>query len=224
MASDVDICNLALAHLGDAADVASIDPPEGSAQADHCARWYPIARDQLLEKHTWSFATKRVQLAQLGNAWPEWQYIYAVPDDCLRVFAVLPPNATDDYSVGLPLPRPTTYDYFDAPTQQYVPQDFVTEADADTGDVILYTNVPQAVGRYIARVTDTTKFSPLFVQALSRLLASYLAGPVIKGQEGMQVATGQYRAFLLALSEAITADSNTRQVKPRHVVSWVARR
>ena len=36
MASDVQICNIALAHLGDTATVASINPPEGSAQAEHC--------------------------------------------------------------------------------------------------------------------------------------------------------------------------------------------
>ena len=49
MASEVDICNLALGHLGDNATVASLNPPEGSVQAQHCARFYPIARDALLE-------------------------------------------------------------------------------------------------------------------------------------------------------------------------------
>ena len=48
MASAVDICNLALSHLGDTATVASLDPPEGSAQAEHCARFYPVARDALV--------------------------------------------------------------------------------------------------------------------------------------------------------------------------------
>ena len=59
MSSEVAICNLALAHLGDSATVASIDPPEGSAQSEHCARFYPIARDALLEMHAWKFATRR---------------------------------------------------------------------------------------------------------------------------------------------------------------------
>ena len=59
MASEVDICNLALSHLGDTATIASLDPPEGSAQAEHCARFYPIARDSLLEMHAWGFATSR---------------------------------------------------------------------------------------------------------------------------------------------------------------------
>ena len=58
MASEVDICNLALGHLGDNATVSSISPPEGSAQAEHCARFYPIARDALLEMHNWNFAMR----------------------------------------------------------------------------------------------------------------------------------------------------------------------
>ena len=37
MATEVDICNLALAHLGDNATIASLKPPEGSAQAEHAA-------------------------------------------------------------------------------------------------------------------------------------------------------------------------------------------
>jgi len=66
MASIVDICNLALSHLGDSATVSSIDPPEGSAQADLCARFFPIALASLLEAHSWGFATRRVALAPLA--------------------------------------------------------------------------------------------------------------------------------------------------------------
>ena len=73
MASVVDICNLALGHLGDPATVSSIDPPEGSAQAQHCARFYPIARDSLLEMHSWNFSTYREALAHLQPA--EWIYL-----------------------------------------------------------------------------------------------------------------------------------------------------
>ena len=45
MATEVDICNIALAHLGDDATIASLSPPEGSAQAEKAARFYPIARN-----------------------------------------------------------------------------------------------------------------------------------------------------------------------------------
>ena len=67
MASVVDICNLALAHLGDDATISSIDPPEGSAQAEHCKRFYTSARDTLLQLHPWNFASKRIALAELGD-------------------------------------------------------------------------------------------------------------------------------------------------------------
>ena len=72
MASPVDICNTALAYLGDVANVVSIDPAEGSAQAEHCARFYPLARDALLEMHDWGFATRRVALAGLANPTTQW--------------------------------------------------------------------------------------------------------------------------------------------------------
>lgn len=104
MASVIDIVNLSLSFLGDTATVSSIDPPEGSAQAEHCARFYPLARDSLLEMHTWGFSTKRIQLAMLTSGWPEWTYCYAQPTDALNLLAVLPPEATDDYSQRFGIP------------------------------------------------------------------------------------------------------------------------
>ena len=65
MASETDICNLALARLGDAALVSSISPPDGSAQAGHCAAFYPMVRDYLLERYAWSFSLTRAALTQL---------------------------------------------------------------------------------------------------------------------------------------------------------------
>jgi hypothetical protein len=96
MSSEVEICNLALAHLGDSATVASIDPPEGSSQAEHCQRWYPIARNALLEMHEWGFATTRALLAEVVNPFPQWRRAYARPSDCLKVLAVLPADAASD--------------------------------------------------------------------------------------------------------------------------------
>lgn len=225
MASETDICNMALSHIGDEATVSSIDPPEGSAQADHCARWYPIARDMLIQEHEWSFAKRRIQLAEVTYPYAMWQHAYAYPDDCLKIFAILPPGAPNDYSIGLP-PQPCPYPFYGhaiIPGGAYMPQEFDTETDAD-GNQIILTNQPEALARYVVRVTDTTKFSPMVVMAISRLLASLLAGPVIKGSEGAQVAAGQFTAYQRALAEAITADAQQRRVKPLQVVPWIAGR
>ena len=213
MASEVDICNLALAHLGDTATVASIDPPEGSAQAEHCARFYPIARDSLLEMHTWWFATKRAQLAQLGAGWPEWDYAYAQPADALNIIAILPPDASDDYSAtGSNVPT--------AAGGAYVPQAFSCEVDANRADVI-YTDQEDAVLRYTGVVTDPTKFSPLFVVSLSWHLASMLAGPILKGDAGAAESKRCAAMMQAYLAKATASDAGQRRINPQHNVGWI---
>lgn len=193
MASAVDICNLGLSNLGDEATVVSITPPEGSAQAEHCKRYYPIARDAVLEMHTWSFATKRKALALTSDTPPDsWLYVYATPSDCLAAKAVYAPGVIDDKDT----------------------QDFVQEVLED-GTKVIYTNVEDATLRYVTLVTDTTKFSPLFVLALGRFLSSLLSGPVIKGETGMDVATKQMNYFLkIEFPNAVAADANAVQSDP----------
>lgn len=213
MASEVDLCNLALAHLGDAAAIASLDPPEGSAQAEHCARFYPIARDSLLEMHSWGFATRRVQLALLASGWPEWLYSYAQPADAMNIIAILPPFATDDYSSGVP----------DSAGGAYVPQPFSCEID-DNGASVIYTDQPDAVLRYTATVTDSTRFSPLFSVTLSWHLASMLAGPIIKGEVGAAEAKRCAAMMQAYLSKAVESDSSQRRIRPEHSVGWITGR
>jgi hypothetical protein len=82
VASEVDICNLALGHIGDSATVSSINPPEGSAQAEHCSRFYPIARDSLLEMHNWGFATKRTNLALLSSEYLRMEILLRHSNRC----------------------------------------------------------------------------------------------------------------------------------------------
>lgn len=222
MSSEVDICNLALGHLGDTATVASINPPEGSAQSEHCARFYPVARDALLEMHPWGFATKRVNMSQLTSIWPEWQYCYAVPSDAVNLLAVMPPNASDDYSV----PIQALYNINGAPIPmagQYQPQPYTAETLED-GTSVIYTNQEEAMLRYTALVTDPTKFSPLFVETLSYLLASKLAGPIIKGEDGRAVGKDMLATAMAFLSKAEISDANQRRTTTAQNVGWIAGR
>lgn len=192
MASDVDICNLALGHLGDEATVSDIEPSDGSPQADHCARFYPVARNALLERHAWGFATKRVVLAEVDNELDSWGYAYALPSQCLKPLSVLNPESTDDNDT----------------------EDFIIETDVN-GTEVLYTNVEEATLRYISLVTDTTKFTPLFTVALARLLASYLGGPIIKGETGMKIARAQLTWFEeVDFPKATASNANAGQSNP----------
>lgn len=201
MSSEVDICNLALSHLGDEASVSSIDPAEGSAQADHCAIFYPIARDLMLEKHPWKFATRRVLLSPVDVDLWEWGHAYAEPNLCVRLLSILPA---------------------DAPTEAE-PQEY-DAMSAASGAAVILTDQELASLVYIHKVTDTSRYPALFVDALSRLLASYLAGPVLKGEAGTAQAKEQLRLFMLAFGAATTADANQRRVRPEHQPSWISGR
>jgi hypothetical protein len=225
MASEVDIANIALSRLGNRATVSSLDPPEGSPEAAHCASFYPIARDSLLEMHFWSFATRRVALALLSEAPPsEWQYAYAAPDDILKINAVTAIDASDDYSTGLQPP----YSVYGASNTEtsfgvYTPQPYVRESLED-GSPVIYTNQETAAIRYTRRITDSTRFTPLFCDALGVLLASYLAGPILKGDAGRRIAQALRQEAEMMLSRAAVSDANQRRASVAHAVPWQVNR
>ena len=201
MSSAVDICNLALGRLGDAATVASINPPEGSAQAEHCERFYPIALNSLLELHDWKFATRSVTLSLLDTESWNWAYAYAMPSGLIKLLAVLPADASPD-DEG---------------------HEYDTE-NTSTGQGLILTDLEDATLRYIAPVTDTTKFPPLFVDALAWLLASYLAGPLIKGDQGAAESKRCLQMAYAVIGQAKVSDANQRKSKPDHKPSWIAGR
>lgn len=237
--SEVTICNLALSHLGDTATVASIKPPDSSIQAQLCARFYWVARNSLLEMAAWGFATRRAVLAKLvpqasdgvdidtnGCMVGPWRYMYALPSGVINAFAVQQLEAPADYEAWF---GPIENDHFPPYPQGYlpvpgapllVPQPFAIETRADGSQIVL-TNVCDAVLRYTTLVEDTTKFSPLFTLALSHLLASMLAGPIIKGDAGAQAATQQLEIFNAIKSSASASDANQRKTRVEPATAWI---
>lgn len=204
--SEVEICNLALANIGETAKVTSIDPPDGSAQAAICARFYPLARDTLLEMGNWSFAIKRKTLVEVDNPRTEWEYAYEVPGDVGAVLSVLPPGALDDWVMN----------------GQLVPQKFVIETNV-YGQKVLYTHQEDADIRYTAKIVDTTLFSNLFVIALSWHLSSMIAGPLIKGEVGAAESKRCAQMATAYMMQASSYDKNTQaEVKPTHTPSWIS--
>ena len=222
MATEVDICNLALAHLGDDATIASLNPPEGSAQAEKAARFYPIARNTLLEMHTWNFAAKRGNLALTTNTIEQWDYAYVAPADMMNPVAVISPTAQNDYATRMAAgdtPGNLTANF--APTivaGQYTPQQFAIEGN------LIYTNQENAMLRYQAFVTDPSLFSPLFVITLSWHLASMLAGPVIKGDQGAAEAKRCTQMMTNYLTSAKQSDNLHRDITVEHIVPWTSGR
>lgn len=190
MPSPVDICNLALGRIGNRGNIASIDPPERSVEAERCAKFYPIARDAVLEFPTngWRFATTRATLAAhdldpIGG----WRFAYSLPRDCLKALAVLDALSCEGA-------RPAGY---------------VIETEPLTGDQVIYTNVEDAILRYTMRVEDSSRFAPLFVEALATWLGSYLAGAMIQGTTGMKIADGLMTKAQAQATKAAASDANS---------------
>ena len=179
MASAVDICNLALAHIGNKAEVTAIMPPDGSAEAAQCGKFYPIARDECLSEFDWGFAKRRQVLAQISGTAPSgWQYWYTVPNPYL-------------------VARQVVVEEYNTPVQ------FTTESHETHGTIIL-TNTDNAELWYTAIIEDTTKFPPLFIHALSWLLASYLALPITREPKIKEIAAEQY-TLTMGKAKAIDA-------------------
>lgn len=188
MASVADICNLSFTHYGQTTDIISINPPDDSVEAKLCAVFYPLARDVLLEQYAWTFATKRNTLAPLTSTREDFAYAYALPGDCLK-------------------PRKLLLEGYSSDSESEV---FEVE------DGVLYAGAPSTVTLvYTYKLTSTGKFTPGFISALSFLLASYTAGPVLKD------ATGRVQGMLLAranmeAAKAAALNANTDRKRSTH--------
>ena len=180
MATEVDICNMALSFLGDRATLTSIDPPEGSAQAEHCARFYPMALQELLSVMPWGFATKRDELAEFSDKIPGTAHAYALPADCLSLQAV--------YSkAGKILNRWTL-------------------ERAGSSRAIL-TNEEVSYIRYTSLDVPSSIFSPTFALALAHLLASKLAGAMVTGPTGQEMSQAQLKLYEFYRQKAQVEDA-----------------
>lgn len=159
MTSTVSICNLALSNIGkDNIQALNDAGPEAKA----CRQFYEHVRDMLLQAYPWRWAGKTQSLAEVTNDKPgAWGYAYQRPTDCLKVRYVRPQYSETDIEIG------------DAKLDAF---GVMHEIEGDR----IYTDISPAFLRYTYRVTDPTKFPPLFVEALAWHLAVRLAMPLTR--------------------------------------------
>lgn len=184
MTTPVDICNVALAHIGHKATVASIDPPEASVEAEYGALFWPTVRRSTLSSHSWGFATERASLASLSITPPTpWTYAYAMPPESVRFLGVKEPSAGDDIPFS------------------------DCRVGRQSGQTVVYTNVQTASLVYVVEVTDTQLYTPELITAQEYLMAAKYAGPIIKGTEGVSVARSMTELGMYHLAEAKRIDA-----------------
>jgi hypothetical protein len=209
MASVVQICNMALSHIGSEGRVASISPPDGSVEAGHCATFYDQARTEMLEPGNWAFALQRAALAQVANVSTTWAYAYAKPADCMSAKRVLRPGST--------------LTVFTQDNREYSPNDQDSATFEIEGEV-LYSNEPDAVLIYVRDITDTTRFTPSFSAALGYLLGAYLAGPIVKGNEGLKLGDAMRQRATALADLAAASSANASQTEHAFVASQLVAR
>jgi hypothetical protein len=213
MASPVTISNLALAHIGATQQVSAIDPPDGSVLAGYCARFYPIARREMLE-YPWRFARRRSTLVLAPDAPPPgWMFAYALPATCLAPKRIVSP-------------QPITVMPWLVDQEDYWLPRFDTGAGAEfeVENNLVLTNVPEAVLLHTVDVTDATKYTPAFVSALAQRLGGYLAGVAIKGREGANLRRALHDEATETFERAMTRDANAGQESRMQLPDSIAAR
>jgi len=176
MASEVTICNQALLRCGVKAIIQSRS--DDSEEAEACDAFFDQVRDRVLASFNWPFARRKKELALLLEEDLEWEYVYQLPSDCMIVRRL---------TVGL---RQVLSD-------QEIPYEMRSATAGETR--VLCCDVPNVTAVYTAKVTDPTKWSPLFCDALSWLLAHELAMPMSVKPELQQAF---FRNAQMAIGEA----------------------
>jgi hypothetical protein len=152
------------------------DLSEPTAEARACNLFYDQVRDTLLQSYPWRFAGGRKSLAEISNDRSEWSHAYTRPADCLKILWVEPEGGR----------RGVLYPH-----------------DAEDGKI--YCNLSPAYLRYTKRLTDPTRYPPLFIEALSWHLAVRLAMPLTRDPK---VRADAYQLAIRLQGEAASADAN----------------
>ena len=92
--TDIQICNLALARLGDSRITALSD---ASAQAQYCSLFYVQTLEELQAEFDWQFCRKQVSLTSGTAALTGYSTKYALPADFIRAIRIEDIDATENF-------------------------------------------------------------------------------------------------------------------------------
>jgi len=195
--SKVEICNNALQTLGDESIISLSD---GTSQAEQCNLRYDSARRAVLEMHPWNFALSRVSLP-LSAQTPafDFSYQFTLPADCLRVVA------TDKQ-------LETRYNN-DPMFNGYKTVGFNTAFSGRDrykieGRNVLYDDDVCNI-LYIRDETNTTVFTPLFVEAFTIYLASRLAYKITGSRTMEREKLSEFEDFFSRMARVSDAQQGT---------------
>lgn len=191
--SDVSICNLALARVGQSV-IVNLNDTDRLARL--CKLHYEAKRDALLRSYRWTFAMARASLPTNLPA-PAFGYTnaYLIPTDCLRVVEI------DDQDTELEWDPPRW--------------------EMEQGRILTDLAAPLKV-RYIKRVDDPTAFDASFADALAAYLALYFAPSVKELDEGLTQALRQEFEFIVQQARRTNAIEGRPRRRVETRSRWVS--
>lgn len=200
MASEVQICNLALSHIG-AYTIESLENPRTTITRA-CALHYEPTRDAVLSDHAWGFANKHKILALVsGVEISGWVYVYAYPTDCQVARKIYDDTAA------------VTGTSLDIATGQYTPTgkiEFQIEVADGLDKKYIVTNKEDAELIYTARVVTPNLFDSPFIKALSYALAIELTQP-LKADKALKGQLEDEYVRLINRAKAISANEEYKK-------------
>lgn len=165
-ASKVDVCNVALSHLGEARIAAITD---ASKEARALRAQYDTTLDFELRSNVWGFATTRAALPALADA-PTFGFArkFALPDDYVRLVSVGEDDALPSGAIALGRP----YSFYKI-----------------EGREILCDEAAPLPIRYVRLVTDVSMWDALF-RGVMELALAYRCCNELTGDDGKRDRLG----------------------------------
>lgn len=207
MKSEVDICNMALGHLGVSMTIMDIQA-ENSVEARTCRTFFETARDLALEEAPWPFAKRTNDLQIVAGNKYGWEYRYRYPNDCLSARQIITEELTGIVETGDSIIRPMPIPFE------------VVEDEANGGKAIL-TDVENAILIYTARITKVSVMPTAFQIAFSLGLASLISGPLSANPKNRDAVS---KAYELAISKAVGRAFNEGRERPERESEFTAAR
>lgn len=186
MASETEIANLALSHLGIGKEIAALSTEKTEA-ASTLRRFYDQARDATLRDFPWPFATKFEALALVADPpteTDEWDYSYRYPTDCLMLRRIQTSVRVDTNQSRI-----------------------VFKLGRDSQGQLIYTDEAEAKVEYTFREEDPNRYPADFVLALSLRLAAY-AAPRLTGGDPFRLGQRALQLYIQELSVAQSSAGN----------------
>lgn len=202
MASEIDICNMALSAIR-AGSINSLT--EASLQAQQCKLHYPFLRDSLLREGCWGFARTIKALALRTDDVFNWVFSYQYPSDCLKLERlILDFEEFTSNDNGGALRHRHIEDIFTPDLERQIKH----EINNIDGNKVILANEQNLRIKYSKKITDPNLFDVTFIQTLVYLLASTLAIPVVGGDLGRGFRSDNLQLYNSFLNAAIANDKN----------------